>query len=56
MSERKTPEQIARDNRERAAIQQAKEQGRCVRYIDNDGCEVTTTPSGHAFYNVSDWW
>jgi hypothetical protein len=56
MSERKTQEQIARENRERAAIQQAQQQQKCVNYIDDDGCGITVTPGGHVFYNVEDWY
>jgi hypothetical protein len=41
--------------REEEAIEQAKREGRCVSYVDNDGCEITATPEGHIFYNVTDW-
>ena len=56
MTERKTAEQLAREARERAAIRQAQQAQKCVTYIDDDGCEVTATPSGHAFYNAADWY
>jgi hypothetical protein len=42
--------------RERAVIAEAQKQDRCVTYIDDDGCEITVTPSGHTFYNAADWW
>ena len=27
-----------------------------VTFIADDGCEVTVTPGGDVFHNVSDWW
>jgi hypothetical protein len=42
--------------RETLAIAEARRTGKAVVYTDKDGCEVTAMPSGHAFYNVSDWW
>lgn len=51
-----TPNQEAQARREEAAKRQAAVQQRSVVYTDTDGCEVTVTPSGHAFYNVGDWW
>jgi len=42
--------------REQLAIQEARRTQQCVSYIDADGCEVTATPGGHAFYNVADWY
>lgn len=48
--------QKSREQREQRAIQQAQREQRCVVYTDDDGCEVTATPSGHAFYNVTDWY
>lgn len=48
--------QIEREACERAAIQQAQRTQKCVTYTDKDDCEVTATPSGHAFYNAADWW
>lgn len=56
MTEQKSPAQIARMERERAAIRQAQETNQFVVYIDDDGCEVTATPSGHTFYNAADWY
>ncbi len=52
----RTPEQIAREQRERSAIRQAQVQQRSITYIDDDGCEITATPAGHVFYNAADWW
>jgi len=51
-----TTEQKARMSRERAVAVQAKRDGKCISYIDDDGCEVTVTPGGHTFYNASDWY
>lgn len=51
-----TPEQARREARERAAIREAQQTGKAVVYIDDDGCEVSAMPSGHAFYNASDWY
>ncbi len=48
--------QSERQWREWLAIVQARQQNRCVTYVDDDGCEVTATPSGHAFYNTADWY
>ena len=56
MSDKKTPEQLARERRERAAIIQARQSDLFLCYIDDDGCEVTATPSGHVFYNMDDWY
>jgi hypothetical protein len=42
--------------RESAKIQEAMRKKEYITYKDEDGCEVTATPSGHAFYNASDWW
>lgn len=51
-----THEQRARQNREKAAIREAQRTGKSFSYIDDDGCEVTVTPSGHSFYNMADWY
>lgn len=51
-----TPEERARQNREKSAIQEARRTGKGFSYIDDDGCEVTVTPSGHSFYNAADWY
>ncbi len=56
MSEFPTPKERARKNREQAAIQEAVKTGKAFSYIDDDGCEVTVTPSGHSFYNAADWY
>lgn len=48
--------QIARRERERAAIHEARQLGRSVSYVDDDGCEITATPAGHIFYNAVDWY
>lgn len=48
--------QVSRDARERSAIQEAKRTDKSVKYIDDDGCEITATPGGHIFYNVDDWY
>jgi hypothetical protein len=42
--------------RESAKIQEAMRKKEYITYKDEDGCEVTATPSGHAFYNAADWW
>lgn len=42
--------------REREMVIRAKQQDKIISYIDTDGCEVTVTPGGHAFYNAADWW
>jgi len=34
----------------------AKREGKNVTFIAHDGCEVTVTPGGHVFHNVSDWY
>jgi hypothetical protein len=49
-------EERMRKNRELAAIQEAKRTGKNISYIDDDGCEVTVTASGHSFYNAADWY
>lgn len=46
----------SRQDREKAAIDEAKRTGKSVTYVDDDGCEVQCTPSGHAFYNAADWY
>jgi hypothetical protein len=46
----------ARRQREQQAIIEAKKSGRAFTYVDDDGCEVTVTPQGHAFYNAADWY
>lgn len=51
-----TPQERARNNREKAAIREAQRTGKAFAYIDDDGCEVTVTPSGHSFYNIGDWY
>ena len=51
-----TSEERARQNREQAAIREAQRIGKVFSYIDDDGCEVTVTPSGHSFYNAADWY
>lgn len=50
------PIKVARQDRERAAIEEANRTGKSVKYIDDDGCEVECTPSGHSFYNAADWY
>ncbi len=50
----RTPEQIARDKRKRAAVRQAQVEQRSITYIDDDGCEITAMPSGHVFRNPVD--
>lgn len=50
-------EQMKRQQaRERQEIAKAQRTGEPYTYIDEDGCEVTVTPSGHSFYNAADWW
>ena len=51
-----TPKELQREAREKAAIAAAKRSGKSIVYIDDDGCEVTATPSGHSFYNAADWY
>jgi hypothetical protein len=53
---RVSPEQQARERREAMMIGQARAQGRSITYTDDDGCEVTVTSQGHAFYNAADWY
>lgn len=50
------PDMESRADREEKAKAEAKSSGRNVVYIDDDGCEVTVTPSGHVFFNVDDWY
>ncbi len=50
------PIRQARQAREKAAIEEAKRTGKAVVYIDDDGCEVSCSPSGHSFYNAADWY
>lgn len=55
MTGHKTVEE-QRKERERKAIQLAQLTGKPVTYVDDDGCEVTATTSGHTFYNAADWY
>ncbi len=48
--------QEQRNKREQREMAKAKSRGETRSYIDSDGCEVTVTPTGHVFYNASDWW
>lgn len=50
------PKQKARERREEAMKREAARQQRPITYIDDDNCEVTVTPNGHAFYNMADWY
>jgi hypothetical protein len=52
-NENQLKRQQAREQRE---IARAHATGKSHTYIDDDGCEVTVTPSGHSFYNAADWW
>lgn len=57
--ERRKIDRLAREEREQREqrfITEAKRNQKCITYIDSDGCEVTVTPGGHAFYNASDWY
>jgi hypothetical protein len=45
-----------RSARECLAMVRAREENKSMVYIDDDGCEVTVTPQGAVFFNVSDWW
>lgn len=38
------------------AIAVAQRENRNVTFIASDGCEVTVTPGGHVFHNMSDWY
>lgn len=51
-----TKQQEDQRQREDAAKRRAAQEQRSIVYTDTDGCEVTVTPQGHAFYNVADWW
>lgn len=47
----------AREKKENdAATAQARLQNRPVTFIASDGCEVTVTPDGKVFLNMSDWY
>lgn len=45
--------ETAENNR---AIATARRFGKNVTFIAEDGCEVTVTPSGRVFHNVTDWY
>lgn len=45
-----------RRQREEVERRLAVQQGQPRTYIDDDGCEVTITASGHVFYNAADWY
>lgn len=45
-----------RSEREHDEIAKAKASGQSRSYLDEDGCEVTVTSSGHTFYNAADWY
>jgi hypothetical protein len=47
--------ELERKQREARTIEEAKRTNKVITYIDTDGCEVTCTPAGHAFYNADDW-
>jgi hypothetical protein len=55
LKQRDRERQEQRQRRELAAIAEAKRSGKVLKYIDDDGCEVTVTPTGYAFYNAADW-
>ncbi|EKS37802.1 hypothetical protein [Afipia clevelandensis] len=38
------------------ALIQARSQNKPITFIAHDGCEVTVTPDGRVFYNMSDWY
>ena len=46
-----------RDERRRndEAVSEARRRGTNYTFTDVDGCEVTATPGGHVFFNMSDW-
>lgn len=47
----------AREASENArAITIARREGKNVTFIAEDGCEVTVTPDGKVFHNMSDWY
>jgi hypothetical protein len=48
--------QRTRERREEEVKLEAIWRRKSLVYVDDDGCEVTVTPSGHVFYNVADWW
>jgi len=48
--------ELARRERQRLAVGLARSTGLSVSYTDDDGCEITATPSGHVFYNAVDWY
>lgn len=37
-------------------IERAKREQRSITFKASDGCEVTVTPDGQVFFNISDWW
>ena len=41
---------------ERRALKTAQRHKKNVTFIDDDGCEVTVTPQGLVFYNLTDWY
>jgi len=45
-----------RREREKLAKEQAARENKAITYIDEDGCEVTVTPTGHIFFNMADWY
>jgi hypothetical protein len=50
-------ELLAREAAENGgAVARARHEGKNVTFIAHDGCEVTVTPSGHVFQNMSDWY
>lgn len=53
MSEEK---EAARGRREDAAKRIAAERKQSFTYIDDDGCEINVTPTGHVFFNAADWY
>ncbi len=47
----------AREAAENAsALTTARRENKNVTFIAHDGCEVTVTPDGHIFHNMSDWY
>jgi hypothetical protein len=37
-------------------LERARREGRAVRYIASDGCEVTVHPDGNEWFNAADWY
>jgi hypothetical protein len=45
-----------RETKEEKAKREARKRKECVSYIDRDDTEITVTPQGHVFFNVTEWY